>query len=129
MRSAVETVDAARACVGTRFRAQGRLPGVGLDCVGVVAWAAGVSAPADYDLRGGGAERAERGLAELGFTPVADARPGDVLVAEPGAGLRHLAVVSAPGLVVHAHAGLRRVVEGPVDPAWRVLSIWRLAGE
>lgn len=129
MRVPTDIVTRARTCVGTRFRAQGRLPGVGLDCVGVVACAAGVGAPSGYDLRGRDCEEAEARLTGLGFRVVDKAREGDVLLVEPGAGSRHLAVVTAPGLVVHAHAGLRRVVEGPVDPAWRILSIWRLAGE
>ena len=119
-------VARARACVGTRFRPQGRLSGVGLDCVGVVAWAAGVRAPGGYDWRGGGVERVERELERLGFRQVAEPRGGDVIVIEPAAGMRHLGVLTGEGTVVHAHAGLRRVVEGPVDPDWRVVGVWRL---
>ena len=51
--------------------------------------------------------------------------PGDILVIAPAPGRRHLAVV-VPGGVVHAHAGLGRVVEGPLDPAWVVIGAWRL---
>lgn len=129
MRDPHDIVAAARVCVGTRFRAQGRMPGVGLDCVGVVAWAAGVIAPTGYDLRGSGAEQAELEMARLGFGVAGEAKPGDVLLIEPAPGLRHLAVVSGAGLVVHAHAGLRRVVEGPVEAGWTILSIWQLAEE
>src|SRR3546814_6225898 len=49
--------SAARACIGTPFRPQGRLAGVGLDCIGLAAVAvrAGgtdVEPPSDYDLSG-----------------------------------------------------------------------------
>jgi cell wall-associated NlpC family hydrolase len=33
--TAAEIIAAARACLGTPFRHQGRLPGIGLDCAGV----------------------------------------------------------------------------------------------
>lgn len=105
MRSAAAIVAAARDCVGTRFRAQGRVPGLGLDCVGVVAWSAGVSAPSGYDLRGSGAERAEAQLPALKFALAREPQPGDALLIEPGPGLRHLAIVSGDDLIIHAHAG------------------------
>ena len=41
-------VAAVRACVGTRFRAQGRCPGIALDCVGVALVAAARSRDADF---------------------------------------------------------------------------------
>lgn len=122
---------AVRGCVGTQFRAQGRLPGVGLDCVGVVlvaAAAAGCRADAPaYALGGEHGGVIEAGLMAAGWTQVAVARPGDVLVMAPVSGRRHLGVVTPSGMV-HAHAGLGRVVEGPIDPAWVVLGTWRLAG-
>jgi cell wall-associated NlpC family hydrolase len=124
-------VAAVRGCVGTRFRPQGRLPGVGLDCVGVVqvaARAAGAVLPdaVDYDLRGSGAERLDAVLAAA-MRAVPVAAVGDVVLVSPGAGLRHLAVVTDLG-VVHAHAGLRRVVEGPCDPAWERIGAFRFGG-
>ncbi len=122
-------IAAARACVGTRFRAQGRLPGVGLDCVGVAlvaAQAAGAGAfdlPA-YALSGDNEARLDAELARR-CTEVAVAQPGDLLVVAPATGRRHLAVVTDAGLV-HAHAGLARVVEAPADPAWVTIAAWRL---
>lgn len=35
-----QIVAAARECLGTPFRHQGRVPGVGLDCVGLLVWIA-----------------------------------------------------------------------------------------
>jgi hypothetical protein len=52
---------------------------------------------------------------------------GDLLVIAPAPRRRHLAVVTPAG-IVHAHAGLARVVEGPIDPAWSIIGAWRLPG-
>ena len=41
-----------------------------------------------------------------------------------GPGQLHLGVWTGEGLV-HADAGLRRVVERPGVPPWRVLGMWR----
>jgi lipoprotein Spr len=125
-------VTAARGCVGTRFRPQGRVAKVGLDCVGVVliaARAAGVRAlrvPA-YTLGGEHDAALAAGLAAAGCRRVAAPQDGDVLVIAPSARQRHLAIVTPAG-VVHAHAGLGRVVEGPRDGDWAVLTAWRLPG-
>lgn len=120
---------AASGCVGTRFRAQGRTPGVGLDCVGVAliaAAAAGCRAtvPA-YALGGDHDVRLDRFLHDLGCLAVGVPATGDLLVVAPAPQRRHLAVVLPDG-VVHAHAGLGRVVAGPLDPAWAIVAAWRL---
>ncbi len=47
-------VAAARSLIGTPYHTKGRLPGVGLDCIGVpivAAWLAGVK-PRSFDIRG-----------------------------------------------------------------------------
>lgn len=121
-------VAGARRCVGTRFRIQGRLPGVGLDCVGVVVCAAAAAGirladATDYSLHGEQAGRLDDALS--GLRPVAAGAAGDVAVFEPASGTRHVGIVTEGGLV-HAHAGLRRVVEGPADPDWSPIGIWRL---
>ncbi|QYE33702.1 peptidoglycan endopeptidase [Polymorphobacter sp. PAMC 29334] len=128
-RHSAAIVAAARACVGTRFRAQGRVTGIGLDCVGVAliaAAAAGVAlVPPAYAL-GGDHEAALDGLiAAAGCRRVVVAAPGDLLAVAPSPGRRHLAVVTGGG-IVHAHAGLGRVVEGPLDPGWTIVAAWRL---
>ena len=121
-------VAAVRAAVGTRFRSQGRSVGIALDCVGVAliaAEAAGcrVHVP-PYALGGDHEARLDAAVAALGGRRVGTPLPGDLLVVAPGVGRRHLAVV-VPGGVVHAHAGLGRVVEGPFDPAWLLITAWR----
>lgn len=126
-------VAAARRCVGTRFRPQGRVIGTGLDCVGVVlvaASAAGVR-PArvpGYALAGSNEALLLGMLHATGCEKVCGrGRAGDVAVLVPVAGRLHLGVLTDAGLV-HAHAGLGRVVEGPLDEAWRWHSVWRFKG-
>lgn len=117
--------------IGARFRRQGRDPATGLDCVGLV-WAAYVAAgrelvaPAGYPLRGWTRARIEAALAAAGFERVEDRRVGDVVLIALAAGQFHLGVMG-PASFVHAHAGLRRVVETPVDGVMSAAaSGWRL---
>ena len=116
--------------VGVRFRAQGRDPQRGLDCVGLV-WAAyaaagcALQAPHDYPLRGWSRRRIVAALMAAGFRAAADRADGDVALIALPAGQFHLGLVG-PGSMVHAHAGLRRVVETPPDDAMRAAGRWRL---
>lgn len=122
---------AARALVGVRFRPQGRDPTYGLDCVGLVLSAFGeagqpLSAPRDYPPRGGSADAVAALMANAGLAAIdeEEARAGDVLLVAAGAGALHLVVRTACG-IVHADAGLRRVVERPGTLAWPILGAWR----
>lgn len=120
-------VARARACVGARFRPQGRTIADGLDCVGLAGIAfAAKTPPRDYALRGDAAARVAAGAAAAGLRPVdpGKARAGDLLMVEAGPGQLHLLVLTDLGFV-HADAGLRRVVETPGPPPWPVLAAWR----
>lgn len=117
-------VARARALVGTRFRPQGR-GADGLDCVGLVAVSIGLErAPRDYAMRGGGVARAEAELATAGMVRGEAVAAGDVLLLAAGPGQLHLGIWTGAGLI-HADAGLRRVVERPGPAPWRVISSWR----
>lgn len=118
--------------LGVRFRLQGRDARFGLDCVGLV-WAAyaaaGVrlAAPCDYPIRGWSMARVQAALDGSGLQPVAaDAalRTGDVALLQMGAGQYHLALLNQNS-AVHAHAGLRRVVETPLADDWAAAARWR----
>lgn len=119
--------ERARALVGTRFRAQGRGP-EGLDCVGLVLEVFRIPPDAvrrDYALRGEG-EGELKGQVMRFFRTASAAlqREGDLLLLAPAVDQLHLAVLTERGFV-HAHAGLRRVVETPGAPAWPVLGVFR----
>lgn len=116
-------VARARDCVGARFRVQGRDPVYGLDCVGVAAVAFGRDVAGDYALRGGDPVAIEARISSAGFSRVERSQPGDLLLIAFGQWQYHLAIRTDAGFI-HAHAGLRRVVETPGDPE-NVRSIWR----
>jgi hypothetical protein len=128
----LRAVAAARAGVGTRFRAQGRRIGLGLDCVGVALLAAAgagvrlAPVPA-YALGGLQDDLLAATLLALGCRRVRRAKPGDLVEYALAPGHRHLAVISDRG-IIHAHAGLGRVVEGPVPDDWPVVAHWALPG-
>lgn len=129
-RRRLAAVAAARAGVGTRFRPQGRAPGLGLDCVGVALLAmagAGIPAPVlpAYTLGGDHRELLAAACRGLGLRHVPPGRPGDFIVFSLAEGHVHLAVLSEAG-IIHAHAGLGRVVEGPVPDDWPVLAQLKL---
>lgn len=118
--------------VGVRFRLQGRDAVRGLDCVGLI-WAAyhaaGVPliAPSFYPLRGWCARRVTGALDQSGLVRADDApiKMGDAALVVGEAAQFHLGIMDA-GRVIHAHAGLRRVVEAPLDKEWDAARRWRL---
>lgn len=124
-----ELAAAALALVGTPFRLHGRDPRHGLDCVGVLAVALGETArlPNGYRIRGGDGEAMARLATNLGFAP-ASGKPaaGDTLILRPSPCQYHLAIATGAETIVHAHAGLRRVVHGPLPFDWPILGHWRL---
>ena len=119
---------AARAMLGVRFRAQGR-GAEGVDCVGLVAvaLAAGGYAgpvPRGYRLRGGDPERVAAQLDRVLVRGDGE-QVGDLLLCASGPGQLHLAIRVEDG-IVHADAGLRRVVERPGEVPWPLIGAWRL---
>ena len=126
---------AAESFLGASFRLHGREPLPGFDCVGLVLFAmAEIGRPVhlaiSYGLRNLEPERFYR-LPELaGFIETDDPpEAGDVLLLDGGPAQLHVAVVSLSDGIVHAHAGLRRVVHTPFPLPWPVVGQWRLLAE
>ena len=123
----IDYAERARALVGTPFRLQGRGVG-GLDCVGVAVATFGLAADAvrsNYRMRGDH-EAEARTFLSRDFRRVrgSQVRTGDLMLMRVRSDQLHFGVRTAAGFV-HAHAGLRRVVETPGMPDWPVLSIFR----
>ena len=125
---------AAEGFLGAAFRLHGRDPLTGFDCLGLVLVAlAEIGRPvhlvASYGLRNLEPERFLRLPEAAGFveadTPL---EPGDVLLLGTGPAHLHLAIVGVEGGIVHAHAGLGRVVHTPFPLPWPVIGQWRLRG-
>ncbi|KQM20287.1 hypothetical protein ASE49_17215 [Novosphingobium sp. Leaf2] len=126
--------EAARRLIGTPFRLHGRDPEIGLDCVGVLAaalTAIGQPArlPTGYTLRcrtvpDVAAVAARIGMAAAGGTPQA----GDVLLVRTGPCQLHLAIAITADTIVHAHAGLRKVVLSALPADWPTIAHLRMTG-
>ncbi|WP_299309871.1 hypothetical protein [uncultured Croceicoccus sp.] len=114
------------------FRIHGRDPATGLDCIGLLH--ASLSAvgrapqlPVGYRLRNDDIE-CYLGYAEkCGLWPADGDTPGDVVLAWVHRMQPHVAIRGFGPDFIHAHAGLRRIVAGPIDPGWRIAHRWRLS--
>ena len=124
-----EIVIAARDWIGTPYRHQASLRGVGADCLGLVRgvwrellgpepepvppytpdWAEAAGAESLRDA-------ARRHLQECA---IGAAGPGDVLLFRMGLGhpAKHCAIISMPGRIIHAYWG-RAVCETRLVPWW-----------
>ena len=123
-------VAEARSWLGTPYQHQASLKGVGCDCLGLVrgVWRAvfGQEPEAvppyrpDWAEMGGEELLLEAARRWLEPVEVAAAKPGDVLLFRMAAGApaKHVAVLSAPGRMIHAYWG-RAVVESALGPWWR----------
>ncbi len=127
-------VEAARSCVGAPFRLQGRDPATGLDCIGLVLFAARAvgfadNTDADYRLTENPARLDDALLAAqlipLGFTEI---MAGDVLRFTAGGTPLHLGIATGAG-VIHADIRFRRVVEHDLDETWslRLVGAYRFS--
>lgn len=133
----VQMVGAARECLGTPFVHQGRRPGVGLDCIGLLVVAAQAVGLPVHDVRGysptPSPERVlERRLAmSLDLVPNEPREPGDVLAFAVGNRERlpcHIGMLDTdPEWFLHAYAPSRAVIRSRLDRRWlrRLHSVWR----
>ena len=129
-------VDIAREWRGTPYRHQGRLKGVGCDCIGLILGVAkeagfeGFSEPESYTpdwAETGKNERLILGLsAHLKPVEICDLSAGDIVVfrMRPNAVAKHAAILASGGVddrhakIIHAYWG-HAVVESWLHPFWR----------
>lgn len=116
-------VAAARSYIGTPFHHQGRLPGVGLDCAGVVVCAYREAGITIMDQSGYG-RLPSKGLLVIAVEAHCDrialsaVQDGDVLLFAFRAEPQHLAIY-AGGNIIHAHAQAGTVLEQSLSGIWR----------
>lgn len=130
-----EYVAEVLAHIGTPYHHQGRLKGVGVDCIGLFVSAANIcghemSAPNDYLMV------PDRGklLQHLGDVAypinMTEILPGDLLVFRIYSQPQHVGVVVSlnPLEMVHTYMTVGKVVRVPVDSTWesRIIAAYRL---
>jgi NlpC/P60 family putative phage cell wall peptidase len=125
-------VRAARACLETPFVHQGRLPGVGLDCIGLlVAVARAIGYP--HQDRDGYGRLPAQGLLEstlsshLDEVPRSMLQPGDVLAFRFRRDPQHVGILTGDNTLIHAYQQAGKCVEHGYDDEWRrrLVSAWR----
>lgn len=125
-------IAAARACLGTPFVHQGRTPGAGVDCAGLIilaARAAGITinAPEGYALPAH-PQQLMHALQQL--HPSALIEGGSVLLFRMGGQPQHVALATSPTTMIHAYAPAGKVVETTIGQAWlnRLIGIYTFQG-
>jgi NlpC/P60 family putative phage cell wall peptidase len=125
-----DIVAEARSWIGTPYRHQASLKGVGCDCLGLVRgiWRAVIGqeperAPAytpDWAEASGSEALAAAAARHLIAVPLDQFAPGDVLLFRWRTNLpaKHASIVTAKDLMVHAHDGAA-VAEVAIAPWWR----------
>lgn len=125
-------IAAARACLATPFRHQGRIPGRGLDCVGLVVHAAHAAGLDLIDTLAYGRSPCRNMLqaaldAQPALRHVTDRQPGDILMMRFAGEPQHLAILTADNTIVHAYAAIERVCEQRLAQVWaaRIVRVYR----
>lgn len=121
----VDIVEAARSMLGTPFAHQGRAPGVGLDCIGLIvcsARACGIPVRdrTDYGRVPDGRTLVVELTAQMDPVEPEDALPGDILVFWVRPRSRHpqhVAIKTDAGMV-HTYESAGRVCEHAITPKW-----------
>jgi NlpC/P60 family putative phage cell wall peptidase len=117
-----QIVAEARTWLGTKYRHQGRVKGLSVDCVGLVfGVAAALGVPhqpvSDYSRRPDGTllPGIEAQTAPVTGAPAA----GDIVVFQWAAEPMHVAILTAPDHIIHAFAINRVVCEHRIDERWQ----------
>ena len=129
-----DIIEAARECLGTPFRHQGRIPHVALDCAGLVIAVAQVVGVEYLDQTGysrspsGGllesALDGQPGLTRVGQLAAREA--GDILLMRFSGDPQHLAIFSGT-TIIHAYETVGKVCEHDMTDAWtrRIVRVYR----
>lgn len=132
-------LNAAAVWLGTPYRHQASMKGVGCDCLGLIrgVWRdlygeepeePGPYAP-DWAERGGAERLADAALRHFG-PPIdrAGMQPGDVLLFRfrPGVAAKHLGILDLGGRFIHAYEQVG-VISSPMVPSWarRIVAVHR----
>lgn len=125
-----DIVAETRSWIGTPYRHQASVKGIGCDCLGLVrgVWRGVVGAEPerappyapDWAEATGIESLADAAARHLAVIPYAECAPGDLVLFRWRNNLpaKHAAIITAPDLMVHAHDGAS-VAEVVLAPWWR----------
>lgn len=128
-----DVIAAARRHIGTPWRHQGRMPGRGLDCVGLCIVVAAELGLADvdftaYDRRTDWPQFLAQYRRHAVEMSRADAAPGRMVII-PTEGTAHVGILG-DGTLIHAYARRRKVVEEAWSDDWksRLVAVFAFPG-
>lgn len=126
------TCDAAHRFIGTPYQHQGRAPGAGLDCIGLVVEslnAAGIQVPGlpvDYSH----IPKPRVILSNIAryCDEVTDMQPADIIVMALRTHAQHLALYVGENQIIHSYMAAGKVVKHELTPNYKnkIHSIYRL---
>ena len=131
-----DILDAARQCLGTPFRHQGRLIAFGLDCAGVAIPVARRIGVGHLDLTGYGRTPANRQLERsldaqpcLERVALSARSPGDLLLMRFASEPQHLAICAGE-TIIHAYEAAGKCCEHRLSSLWeaRIVRVYRFRG-
>jgi cell wall-associated NlpC family hydrolase len=131
-----DILAAARQCIGTPFRHQGRLIAFGLDCAGVAIHVARQIGVGHLDVSGYGRTPANGQLEQsldsqpcLERIPLTRPSPGDLLLMRFASDPQHLAICAGE-TIIHAYEAAGQCCEHRLSSMWasRIVRVYRFRG-
>lgn len=123
-------VDEARTWIGTPWKHQARVKGVGTDCLGLIVGTA-VTLGLEHEDKAGYSRMPDghslQEVLERTLLPVQTKSPGDVLVFKGTHHPRHVAFYAGDGRMIHADFGVDKCVEITMNDRWlkRLVATYR----
>lgn len=129
-----QIVDEARTWLGTPFKHQGRLKGVGSDCIGIVLEVGKSLGLIDLEVSGYGRspdgilmqKTMDSYLDKVSFNTI---QPGDILLMKFETLPQHVAFYTDIG-ILHSYQHVRKCIETSLDETWknRIVAVYRFKG-
>lgn len=120
-----DIIATAKSMLGTPYHHQGRVPGVGLDCIGLVvctvrALGAVIQDRTDYPRTAIPSEFVQAVAAQVPMKSVSARMPGDLLLIRPRKALQHAAILVDAQTIIHADHVSGVVLRGLSDWAAQI---------
>ena len=124
-------VETARSWLGTPFKHQGRVKGLGVDCVGLIIGIAHEIGYSNYDFTNYGRQPHGGTLVKimgdhLDLIPIEDAVEGDIYVMRWENEPQHMGIKTDKG-IIHSYESIGKCVEHGLDSKWhkRIVAAYR----